>query len=66
MIYRRSAALTSGTLALTARRRRPLLVVLLHGLSVVAVRFKKERIAGHVVLAEGVRRERAELAATRL
>ncbi|HVY48515.1 MAG TPA: PhoH family protein [Minicystis sp.] len=37
-----------------------------NGLSVVADRFKKERIAGHVVLAKGERSELAELAANLL
>ena len=37
-----------------------------NGLSVVAERFKKERIAGHMVLAKGERSELAELAANLL
>jgi PhoH-like ATPase len=37
-----------------------------NGLSVVAARFKRERIAGHVVLAKGERSELAELAANLL
>jgi PhoH-like ATPase len=37
-----------------------------NGLSVLAERFKKERIAGHVVLAKGERSELAELAANLL
>ena len=37
-----------------------------NGLSVVADRFKQERIAGHVVLAKGERSELAELAANLL
>ena len=37
-----------------------------NGLSVLADRFKRERIAGHVVLAKGERSELAELAANLL
>ena len=37
-----------------------------NGLSVVAERFKKERIAAHMVLAKGERSELAELAANLL
>jgi len=37
-----------------------------NGLSVVADRFKRERISGHVVLAKGERSELAELAANLL
>ncbi len=44
----------------------PYVDVASNGLSVVADRFKRERIAGHVVLSKGERSELAELAANLL